>query len=220
MFTRTLKAIVGVFFIPVAVASTKALFLTLGNIGFLNCNLYLLVGGFFVYPIFHIVFFKPMYVYALGHEAVHVLATWLCGGKVTSFSVSQSGGSVTTTKTNLFISLSPYFVPIHTIFLSLVFWVFSRFFDVSQFYDEFIFLVGFTMSFHLIMTIEVAKMHQPDIIKTGYLFSVLFIYVANISVALLVLSFIFTDVSFKYFAKQTFAISKNIYLNIFNTLFI
>ena len=68
----------------------------------------------------HILVFKLTYLYTLGHEAIHVIATWLCGGHVTSFSVSKWGGNVSTSKTNFFIELSPYFVPIYTVGLLLI----------------------------------------------------------------------------------------------------
>jgi len=218
MIAKTLKIVIPLLFIPVVIASTKMSFQALRGMDLLSANLYPVIGGFFAYPIFHIVFLKPMYIYSVGHEIVHVLATWLCGGKVLSFQVSHAGGNVTTTKTNLFIRLAPYFVPIHMIFLFLLYMLVSKFYNISRFTNEFIFLIGFTMSFHIFMTIEVMKMRQPDITKTGYFFSVLFIYVANIFVAVLVLGFIFRDISFVTFAKNTFALSKDIYLNIFGRL--
>lgn len=218
MIVKILKTIIPLLFVPIVIASTKMSVQALSGMDLLNVNLYLVVGGFLAYPIFHIVFLKPMYVYSVGHEIVHVLATWLSAGKVISFHVSNAGGSVTTTKTNLFIRLAPYFVPIHTIFLFLLYWALAKFYNMSRFSNEFIFLMGFTMSFHVFMTIEVMKVRQPDIIKTGYFFSVLFIYVANIFIAVLVLSFIFRDISFVTFAKNTFTLSKDIYLDIFDKL--
>lgn len=218
MLGKILKAILAILFIPLVIASTKAFFISLDNISFLNLNLFLLAAGFAAYPIFHIVFFKPMYLYALGHEVVHVLAAWICGGKITSFHVSQSGGSVTTTKTNLFITLSPYFVPIHTVALFFIFWALSRFLNIARYTNELIFLIGFTMSFHIIMTIEVMKMRQPDIVKMGHVFSILFIYIANMSVTLLILSFIFKDISFVSYARRTAFLTSDIYLRIFRTL--
>jgi hypothetical protein len=215
---KILKILLAVLFAPVAIASTRAFFSGLNSLSFLNVNLFLLAGGFFAYPVLHIIFLKPMYIYALGHEIVHVLATWLCGGKITSFHISSGGGSVTTTKTNLFIRLSPYFVPIHTLFLGFLFWVISRFYDLSGFLNEFIFLVGFMMSFHIFMTIEVMKIRQPDIVKAGYLFSIFFIYAANIAVIFLVLSVVFKDISFMSFAKSTFIFAKSIYLSVFGRL--
>lgn len=219
MLGKIVKTVIAVLFIPVVIASTKAFFQSLGNLDFLNINLFPLIGGFFAYPIFHIVFFKPMYIYAWGHEIIHVLATWLCAGRIISFHISQAGGNVATTKTNPFIRLTPYFVPIHTIFLVLLYGILYNFFDISKFFNEFIFLIGFAMSFHIIMTIEVMKTRQPDIVKTGYFFSILFIYVANIFVLLLISSFFFRDISFIAFAKKTFVLSKDIYINIFSNLF-
>jgi len=219
MFWKILKIAAAILFFPVVIAVTKAFFLSLNNLGLLGANLFLVAGGFCAYPIFHIVFFKPMYIYTIGHEIVHVLATWISRGKVTSFHVSKNGGSVTTTKTNLFIRLSPYFVPIHVIALFLVYLVASRFYNMSAFFNEFLFLIGFTLSFHIFMTIEVMKLEQPDIARTGFLFSILFIYVTNVAITLLVLSFIFNEITFLPFTKNTFIFAKNIYLNIFGKLF-
>ncbi len=218
MFGKIFKVLIAIFFIPVVISSTKAFLQGLRHLDFVNVNFLWLVGGFFVYPIFHIIFLKPMYIYAWGHEVVHVLAIWLCGGKVTSFQISHEGGTVAATKTNLFIRLSPYFVPIHAMLLFLLYWILSRFYNMSKFSNEFIFLIGFAISFHLIMTVEVMKRRQPDILRTGYLFSVLLIYVANISIAFLALSFISKDISFVAFAKKTFIYSKDIYSNIFSGL--
>ena len=218
MFIKTLKVIFAILFIPVVVSSTKAFFLCLEKVPLLNFNSFLLIGGFFAYPAFRILFFKPAYLYALGHETVHVLVTWLSGGKVTSFYISHEGGEVMTTKTNPFIRLSPYFVPIHAIFLFLIFWIMSGFFNVTRFFNEFIFLAGFTISFHIFMTIETMKTRQPDIARTGYLFSILLIYAANIAILLLVLSLFSKSISFGYFLKKTFIFSKDMYFGIFGRL--
>lgn len=214
-----LKILSAIVFFPVVIACTKAFLLGLEALSRFNANSFLLISGFFAYPAFHIVFAKPMYIYALGHEIVHVLAAWICGGKVTSFKISRAGGSVATTKSNVFIRLSPYFVPVHTIFLAVIFWCLSTIYGASRFFNEFIFLVGFAMSFHIFMTIEVMKMRQPDIVKTGLLFSIFLIYVSNIFIILFALSLIFKDISFAAFAKDTFIFSKNIYLGLFSRLF-
>jgi hypothetical protein len=218
IFDKSLKTIIAVCFIPVVVAATQAFFKSLDTIGVFNFDLYRLIAGFFAYPIFHIVFFKPMYIYTIGHELIHVLATWICGGQITSFHITPEGGSVTTTKTNAFIRLSPYFVPIHAIVLFLLYQGISHIFDVSRFADEFVFLLGFTISFHLFMTIDVMKMRQLDIVKTGHLFSVLFIYIANIFVLVVVLGLVFRDISVVSFIKKTCVLSKEIYIDIFAAL--
>ncbi|NQU95315.1 MAG: hypothetical protein HQ549_03670 [Candidatus Omnitrophica bacterium] len=219
MLSKVIKITIALLFIPIAIAATRAFFGSLDSLAFVNINSFLLIGGFFAYPVFRIVFVKPTYFYALGHEVVHVLATWLCGGKVTSFHVSQRGGEVTTTKTNSFIRLSPYFVPIHAIFLSMVYAALFSILNLSRFFNEFLFLMGFTIGLHIFMTIETMKTSQPDIMKTGYFFSVLFIYVANIFVLISILSVISKQISFVNFVKNTFVLSKDIYLSFFGKLF-
>ena len=99
-------------------------------------------------------------------------------------------------------------------------WLIAKSIELSmtirkEFSDEFMFMVGFTLSFHIFMTVEVMKKEQPDIIKSGNLFSIIFIYLANVFIVLLVLSFIF-DLSFISFTKEAFVLSKEIYINIFN----
>jgi hypothetical protein len=219
MLGKVIKFIIAILIIPLVVSATKAFIESIGNFGYFNTSLCLLLAsGFFTYLVFHVVVAKPMYIYAWGHEIVHALATWLCGGRVVSFHVSAAGGNVTTTKSNLFITLSPYFVPIHAIFLALGYWALSKFYNLGGFSEEFVFLIGFTMSFHIFMTIEVLKVKQPDILKTGYFFSIFSIYVTNLFIAALFLSLIFENISFKVFYNSTFVYSKNIYARAYGQL--
>jgi hypothetical protein len=53
-----------------------------------------------------------MFMYVAGHELTHALAAWMCFGKVEHLSVDLDGGYVDTDTDNLFVSLSPYFVPL------------------------------------------------------------------------------------------------------------
>ncbi len=219
MFKKLLKAVSAVLFIPIVISSTKAFFNSFDDLFFMNINMFFPISGFFAYPAFQTIFIKPMYIYSIGHEIVHVIATWICGGKVTSFNITQRGGEIMTTKNNVLIRLSPYFIPIHTIFLLFVFWIISKFTSVFGILNIFTFLVGFTMSFHIFMTIEVMKMRQPDIMRTGYIFSVLFIYTANIFILELVVSFLLKDISFIAYIKETIVLSRDMYVGAFLKVF-
>ena len=75
------------------------------------------------------------------------------------------------------------------------------------------------MSFHIFMTIEVMKMRQPDIMRTGYIFSVLFIYTANIFILELVVSFLLKDISFIAYIKETIVLSRDMYVGAFLKVF-
>lgn len=220
MIRKLVRFFIGALFIPVAVATTRAFFLSLGDLSHYSRHLFIIaMCGFATYTVFHMVVMKPMGLYTWGHEVVHVLATWLSGGRVTSFSASSEGGKVTTTKENAFIRTAPYFVPIHTILLSLIYWALCMIFDMAQFLSVFVFLVGMTVSFHIFMTVEALRTKQPDVVKTGYVFSVLVIYVVNLFVVGLVLSMIFEDISFLVFCQETWVRLKEIYVTGFRLVY-
>ena len=80
-------------------------------------------------------------------------------------------------------------------------------------------MLGFTLIFHFIMTIEMIKKKQPDIIKTGYIFSGNLIYIVNILILALILSVLFKEVSFGAFLSSSILKTKDIYSIIFTGLF-
>src|SRR5947207_3119399 len=82
-------------------------------------SLILLFSGIVVYALFETIFTRPMRTYVFGHELTHALAAMAMGGKVHKFHVSAKGGSVTLSKTNFFVALAPYCIPIYTLFLFL-----------------------------------------------------------------------------------------------------
>jgi len=162
---------------------------------------------------------RPVYLYVLGHELIHVLATWLCGGRIDSFRVTPSGGSVTTSKTNMFIELSPYFVPIYTLLLGPIF-MFLRVssFGFANLNSTFLFFLGITLAFHFVMTAEVLKMQQSDIAKSGVILSLVFIFVGNLVITMAVFCPFFGGISFLGFIKSGVSNSITLYTVIFNRI--
>ncbi|MCK4463134.1 MAG: hypothetical protein KAU58_02365 [Candidatus Omnitrophica bacterium] len=213
------KYITGALLIPLAIGFSKAFYAGFLNLDYINVRLPLFLWGIVLYMLMHILFFKPTYFYTLGHEAIHVLATWLCGGHITSFSVSRWGGSVSTSKTNFFIELSPYFVPIYTIVLILIAPLIKSKLVNIHILSCYIFSLGFTLGMHLIMTAEALKLKQTDIMKSGYPFSLMIIYVANLLIVFFILSLFTKDLSFKAYFLKSLDYSKNIYFSIWNKLF-
>lgn len=221
MLSRISKFAIGILFIPFVIGVTMSLFETLGGIGearYTGARIFL--WGVLAYTILHLFIHKASYIYTFGHEVTHVLATWLCGGGVKSFSVSKKGGSVETTKSNFFITLSPYFVPTYTLILSLLYFVIPFFVKIPSIKAVYLFLAGFTLALHLIFTAEVLRLKQPDIINTGYLFSMAIIYVVNVILAAFILSLLFEGVAFEDFFYGAYLRAKNIYVNIFRQLFV
>ena len=189
MLVRIIRTIFGILLLPLAFASGKAFYLAISTISIFSNSLRLLERGAFAYLIFHIFFFRPAYVYVFGHELVHALACVLSGGKVTEFRVTREGGGVVTSKTNFFIELSPYFVPIYTILFGIVYALLRAFSaEFRHMPETFLFVTGFTLAFHFVMTSEVLRLKQPDILRSGYIFSFVVVFVGNILVLMAVFS--------------------------------
>ncbi|MFC1480211.1 hypothetical protein ACFL5Y_02040 [Candidatus Omnitrophota bacterium] len=189
-----------------------AFYRQISGIGSYSSVLHVLERGVLAYLLFHVLVIRPAYLYVLGHEFVHVLATWLCGGKIVSFNVTPSGGSVVTSKTNFFIELSPYFVPIYTILLGPTFLLLRASGKGSPILSVvFVFLVGVTLAFHFVMTSEVIRLRQPDIVRSGLVFSLILIFICNLIITMAVFCPLFDDLSFVSFIKSSGSNSVEIY---------
>ena len=217
MLKLLIKFVIGILIAPLAVAVTICFYNNILLIKELAHSLNFFIWGIVSYAILHLLFYKPTYLYVLGHETVHAGVAWLFGGKIKSFKVSEEGGSVGTDKSNVVIELSPYFVPIYAIIITVIYFVLVSSYNING--TVFVFLIGFALSFHLISTIEILKVRQPDIMKSGYLFSILFVYVLNIIVISVIFSFVFPSFSIKNFFIGSWYTSKDIYIAVVKQLF-
>lgn len=221
---RLFKTIFGVIFgialLPLTVSVSKAFYYQLSGISIFDSkNQLYFLWGIASYVVLHLFFFKLNFLYNFGHEVTHVISTWLSFGKAKNLEVSDKGGSVQTTKSNFFVNISPYFIPIYTVILCFAYFLISKFGDGTGYAPYFVFFMGFTLAMHIILTVDALKVSQPDLIKTGYLFSLSLIYVINIIVAAFVISLIFRGFSFVDFFTQFYLESKVLYILIYKQLF-
>ena len=217
MIKLIIKLIIAVLSIPIALGVTKAFYSNVLLIQELSGSLKYFLWGLGSYAILHLLFYKPTYLYVLGHEAVHAGVAWIFGGKIKSFKVSEKGGSVATDKTNVVVDLSPYFIPIYAIIITVVYFLIASSYNVDG--SVFMFLVGFALAFHMVSTVEVMKIRQPDIMKSGYFFSIVMIYVLNIVVLSVIFSLLFRSFSLKSFAVDVWRDSARMYVGIARQLF-
>jgi hypothetical protein len=224
MFKRILQSLFGASTIPVCIAVSISLYAQLSQvriISYYSQRLFLI--GAVAYLILHAVFFKPAYLYILGHELMHVIATWISGGRVTSFRVSPKGGSVGTTKSNAFIALAPYFFPFYTLIAVALYSLIPFFINTGTtgtVNSVLLFLFGFTLTFHIVLTVDFLKIRQTDLLHTGYFFSICLIYIVNIIIIALIFSFIFSSVTFIEFLQNAYFRSLDIYKGIYKQLFL
>jgi hypothetical protein len=142
-------------------------------------------GGVVVYPFFHYFVMKPRFLSTFAHEMTHVLWGTAFRARVKDLRVRRGSGFVNLSKSNFAIRLAPYFFPLFTILAVL-----ATFFLRQEYLLVVFFMVGFTLSLHIISTLESLSIGQPDIIKTGILFSIPFILLSNLIGIVLILEFI------------------------------
>jgi len=121
-----------------------------------------------------------LYLYVLGHELTHILSIWAFRGRVSDWGVSLEGGYVTTDKSNIFIALSPYFVPLWAALGVVVHLLLGLAFEMPPVSDKILFgWVGFFWAFHLLWTLWMIPRDQPDLRENGTFLSLVIIYLAN-----------------------------------------
>jgi len=212
-----LKLVIGVLVIPLAAGISIAFYNNVVFVKELAGSLKYLAWGVFAYVVIHLLFYRPTYLYVLGHETVHAGISWIFGGKIKNFKVSEEGGSVDTTKSNAVVELGPYFVPIYAIIISIVYFIVASSYNING--SVFIFLIGFALAFHVISTVEVMKIRQPDIMRSGYIFSIVMAYILNIIVISLIFELLFPSFSEKKFLFDAWVLSKQSYVAIVRQLF-
>lgn len=205
---------------PACVAVTLSFYKEMSSIKGVSELGMIFILGAFSYSILHLFLFKLDFLYVLGHEAMHAIATFFSGGKVTGIKVSSKEGSVKTTTPNFFVILSPYLIPVYAVITALLYFALSFFTDVSKLSSYFIFFIGFTLMFHLVYTAASIREKQSDLIKTGYLFSILFIYIVNIVIVFFIISVLLPKASFFDFISASAEKSKQFYYNFWKQLFL
>jgi len=148
-------------------------------------------AGIGVFGLFAILLWRPVVVYVFGHELVHALATWMCLGKVSNLTASARGGTVTTSKSNTFIRLAPYCVPLYVMLAAAGYFAANTWWrPLGQHMQWLALVLGFFYAFHVGFTLWSLRRDQPDLKPDGWLFSLVMIYVANLAVFALLMGFI------------------------------
>jgi len=155
------------------------------------------------YALIHFLFKKPILFYIFGHELTHAISVFLCRGRVRAFHISSSGGRVRSTKSNFFISLSPYLFPIYTIFVVVFYFILALFLDVTRYLGFFLFFLGFTWAFHIFLTFYFLGQGQKDIVHSGRIFSLPLIYIVNLLILVVILSCLSKQITFSDFIERT-----------------
>ena len=211
---RYVKFVVGLFLLPVCYVFTAAFFSALIDAAgrphfwttpefwFFNLGMVLWLIIYFGLP-------KWLTVYVFGHELTHALMVKIMGGRVSDFRVSSDGGYIVSSKINTWIALAPYFVPIYSVFVILLYGMVSLFVDLqphAELATGILYgLLGLTWCFHATFTLSMIPRGQTDLAYGGNFFSLTVIYLMNLLVLSLLLILATPYVSFASFGRELLA---------------
>ena len=131
--------------------------------------------------------------YVFGHELTHALAAWSVGAKVLGFAAGEDSGHIDLSRTNAFVALAPYCVPIYTLVVVAGYRVLLWLRPGAQAHALFLALIGVSIGFHLLKTFEtIWDARQPDLPAAGgVVFSVSWIVMVNALTVLLLAKALF-----------------------------
>ncbi len=180
-----LRLLIGVLLLPFSYGITKACFqlfriinkdqmslIPPEGIGFV-LGFFLFLGIWFFLPL-------PLRLYILGHELTHALWGIVFGARVSKIKVNATNGYVKLSKSNLVITLAPYFFPFYTIIIVIIALITQIFIRPLPCPPAWMFAIGFSWCFHVCFTIKSLTVRQPDILEYGRLFSWNFIWIVNV----------------------------------------
>ena len=188
MIAQFLRLLLGLALLPACWGVSRAFFdalvVSAGSAGWMSPETLSLLGGILTFAFAWMALSHPVRVYVLGHELTHALWGLLFGARPSDVRVSASGGSVRLTKSNLLITLAPYFFPCYTFVVIVVALITYAFIRPLPYLPLWLFLVGFTWSFHVLFTLETLTERQPDVKLYGRIFSWVFIFLVNVAIIL------------------------------------
>ena len=217
--SKLLKFFYGIILIPFCYTIFVVFIFVLQNIEFSNRFVIIFFGGCGTYIILHFLLYKPVRLYVIGHELMHTISALLCGAKVANVKVKKNSGSVNVNKVNTFIALSPYFVPIYSVFLIIIWGILKYVLKFEIKVEIFIFLLGMSIMFHLVLTFYAISVGQTDFNVSGWLFSLITIFIVNVIVLTSVIVILFPiNKSYKEIVDKIYFETKISYIKTYDLI--
>ena len=205
--TKWVKFVFAIFLLPICGVLTQTFFTVFARatvtqrlwageeFWFFSLGAVLWLIAFFGLP-------RPILIYVFGHELTHALWVWLMGGRVSRFRVGPDGGHVVTTKANFWIALAPYFFPIYSILTIAIYGALSLFLNMQPYGRLLYGVIGATWAFHFTFTCWMIPKNQTDLTDQGTFFSLVVIYLMNLSLLSVMLILASRQITFESFGAD------------------
>ncbi|MCX7641082.1 MAG: M50 family metallopeptidase [Elusimicrobiales bacterium] len=170
-------------------------------------NFYSFIFGVISYITIHLIWGNRKLInklYIISHELSHAIAGVLQGNSIKKIKIYSNKGYVSfKKKPHSLTIIFPYFFPLYNILLlilyALYFYIFGNFNHIL-----FLFIQGFTLSFHILNTLHIISTHQSDFKKFGGKFkSIITIISANlIIISIFIITFFINKQNISSFIKN------------------
>ncbi|OGP34934.1 MAG: hypothetical protein A2X88_03345 [Deltaproteobacteria bacterium GWC2_65_14] len=131
---------------------------------------WLILCGASVYLLFHFLLRKPERFYLWGHEFSHLVVAKLFFRRIHQFQIStRTGGKVVMDRTNVMIDLAPYTVPLYCLAAAASAQIFRN--ASTWVPDIYLVFAAFLFTMHLVFSAEGFFHAQPDLTRSGRIFS-------------------------------------------------
>jgi len=213
---RSLKFIVMILSIILAVSYGFSLFLICRSVNLQQVSLRFFAYGFIPYALIWFVSLRRSYFFStFEHEFTHLIVGLIFLKKPAGFHATEKeGGSTILYGSNFIITLAPYFLPTLVLLIFPVYLILD-----PQFHKYYFILLGILTAYHFLSTWQEFSYRQPDIIKSGKIFSTVFLIFANIFCYGIVITFVLGgfELSGDYIVNGLLKI-KDVYLLIRNVI--
>ena len=118
------------------------------------------------------------------------------------------------------VRFAPYLLPVYTIVLFITYALATLVSKSTDLINYFIFLFGFSITLHLVFSAKSIRGKQGDFLKANYIFGFSFIYILNIVLLAVGLSFIFKDFSLANLFSFSYDKASSIFCVVFRQLFL
>ena len=104
----------------------------------------------------------------------------MVAGTVVAGTITSTGFSITN-KSNVWIALSPYFYPIYSVLVVILYALGWLFWDMAPYTCWLFLALGVTWTFHISFTLWMIPKGQSDLTQHGTFFSLVVIYLMNLA---------------------------------------
>jgi hypothetical protein len=191
-----IKFVLAVIILPLVYSSTVSFISEFGQVDRSLAQIF--YNGIISFLAVYLFIWEPAQIYNRGHKLLEFMFSFV----------------------KPMVNVAPFLLPIYTILFFMLYGLLSLLIGSEWLIQYTMFLIGFSTILHLTFAAKTIRTKKGDFLKANYVFGFSFIYILNLFLLALGFSLVFEDFSLVHFSNISFGIFKDIFLAVFNQLFV